>query len=1234
MHQKDLEDQEIEQHFERLGIDDKLKDPIFWFFQPTPGSLMSKEEKRELLKKEKRGLLSALRSMPTRINSPSTESKVGAQESKQPNPWELFLKEHPFPGRPLDVATDPMHPGPFKNAFLSDILIQSGNLIKAIRNPEELLISVGEKIRKWENRSEKPLEEAEGNMVEILRDEIKEALNTLKDFNDTQRESIKSVNQNIVNLARKQRKTNKKIKDSINKESSPEKINQLIKDSHAIRSLLQSNNTEDDKLQAMKHKYEKSQEKIQNIGAFANIMALILFHSGYEQEAEDLAMISQSVLSIIAASLAVAVGTMTPAIYILLLIDGIQLLANAFQNLGSSKPRPFDNLLEIKHLIHAELKQIFQGQSQILDKLDSVISLLGDNKISLREINTKLDQLRNALSASNQFYYENEESKAKSNLEIAYEQLKYCPQNQDFLVSCFDKMMIIYRHAVFESKSPLLSGFTNKSLNLRQIADKVRDHPQISQIIGLLPQIAIYFAQKNDSKSFEHLDGKPIANPKEWTDACLKFVDSTKNNKLVSCDTYKSQIQNMIEVGKHITDALTSYTGVEFRGLVIEEIFKSTKEFSEKIKAKTKRQFTKYINHHPVINMPSLAMKLTDPMNTPNSSRITLQAKKFDNVFQGFQYLEKLGLSDLKPGVLPYYDKSDKDVLVECDWSEYGMDLFTFAQKLGVMKLHEISVKRDSGYENIECRDVVCEVGDVKFLGVKCLRADWPDNVLYDFSQWRSHLSPSEKYKLFPIENKKAMREFGEFVKSMLIDEGNSFQDQPIDDFLKNLLNKIRFTDFVYLLCLQKIQKLKMEAIKSFIKNHWENGLKDEIGKLADEIDLAGVISNLPAAMNSKHFNQVLEAYNSNELTQDIRQSLELTLELFTYSAPFLKYDESLGTFIACKQAKTTDKEPHIDDTLKLFNNDVEQKMQQLALSTESGLIAKVDHAVRCVDEVNDILRNLNLEKIGNEKGEKEDKTSDVLALLKVPDKDPAKHPKNSPDIDKLCNSFKSLAEQLSNMSSIFNSLKLVNQAPINLEARDLDGNTYLHRAVISGSEKEVIDLIKQGADVNTTNGTDQTALHLAAAGGHTIIALHLLDNRANVNAQTSTGQTPLHTATQNGNEEMINLLLAHGADINHLSSDGKGCLFYALGSKAVIEQLLSKGADPNCNEKLPLLHLAIDYDYEDVVKLLLTYGAKIDAVDYFQGLTPEKRAAGIGRQNILAIIRNFNVSNSQPRIK
>ncbi|KAE8285595.1 Ankyrin repeat and SOCS box protein 5 [Larimichthys crocea] len=188
-----------------------------------------------------------------------------------------------------------------------------------------------------------------------------------------------------------------------------------------------------------------------------------------------------------------------------------------------------------------------------------------------------------------------------------------------------------------------------------------------------------------------------------------------------------------------------------------------------------------------------------------------------------------------------------------------------------------------------------------------------------------------------------------------------------------------------------------------------------------------------------------------------------------------------------------------------------------------------------------------------------------------------------------------------------------------------------LHDAASQGRLLALRTLILQGHSVNVLTIDHVTPLHEACVGDHVACARALIDAGANVNASTIDGVTPLFNACTVGSVACTEILLENGAKpqsivynpspIHEATSKGHyGCvealvtwgadvdmdiphLGTALYTACVCQELecarklLREGANVQKGRSLDSpLHAAAEKDCTAVVKLLLDFGADINA--------------------------------------
>lgn len=172
-----------------------------------------------------------------------------------------------------------------------------------------------------------------------------------------------------------------------------------------------------------------------------------------------------------------------------------------------------------------------------------------------------------------------------------------------------------------------------------------------------------------------------------------------------------------------------------------------------------------------------------------------------------------------------------------------------------------------------------------------------------------------------------------------------------------------------------------------------------------------------------------------------------------------------------------------------------------------------------------------------------------------------------------------------------------------------------LHIAARQNQVEALINLIRNGADLEVRNPQGQTALNQAFMAGAFEAARILLEAGANPNARGPYGQTPFHWAAEFGFDSFIPLLLDFGGDIEARNQDNhnKTPLHWAVqnGNLQFVKSLIKNGAhlEAETDQKFTPLHVAAGYGFNDIASFLLEKGANISARSKYNG-TPFKRAA------------------------
>ncbi|KYO41301.1 unconventional myosin-XVI isoform D [Alligator mississippiensis] len=225
--------------------------------------------------------------------------------------------------------------------------------------------------------------------------------------------------------------------------------------------------------------------------------------------------------------------------------------------------------------------------------------------------------------------------------------------------------------------------------------------------------------------------------------------------------------------------------------------------------------------------------------------------------------------------------------------------------------------------------------------------------------------------------------------------------------------------------------------------------------------------------------------------------------------------------------------------------------------------------------------------------------------------------------------------------------------------------------AVIRHDDKEVLRLLKDGADPHTHISSGGSLLHLCARYDNVFAAEILIERGVNVNHQDEDFWTSMHVACACDNPDIVLLLLLAGANVLLQDVNGNIALDYAMeGTESScilltyleengvdlnslrqmksqrpmtmltdIRQLIGNGGSVNQknDEGVTLLHMACANGYKDVVSLILDHGADLNVVDN-QYWTPLHLAAKYGQTNLVKLLLThwanphlLNCSNERP---
>jgi hypothetical protein len=159
------------------------------------------------------------------------------------------------------------------------------------------------------------------------------------------------------------------------------------------------------------------------------------------------------------------------------------------------------------------------------------------------------------------------------------------------------------------------------------------------------------------------------------------------------------------------------------------------------------------------------------------------------------------------------------------------------------------------------------------------------------------------------------------------------------------------------------------------------------------------------------------------------------------------------------------------------------------------------------------------------------------------------------------------------------------------------DLNEQMVTAIMAGDTAAVVVFLAKGADVNAKGRySGWTPLILAAKKGDPELVKFQLSHGADVNLKSSVrNRTAIMEATRNRNVETVKALLTADTDIDAVDWEGYTVLMFAAvsGQSAILEDLLTYGADVNMKNKTDNTALMMASGYPDVYKKLKAAGAE-----------------------------------------
>ncbi|PJI85200.1 ankyrin repeat protein [Yoonia maricola] len=92
-------------------------------------------------------------------------------------------------------------------------------------------------------------------------------------------------------------------------------------------------------------------------------------------------------------------------------------------------------------------------------------------------------------------------------------------------------------------------------------------------------------------------------------------------------------------------------------------------------------------------------------------------------------------------------------------------------------------------------------------------------------------------------------------------------------------------------------------------------------------------------------------------------------------------------------------------------------------------------------------------------------------------------------------------------------------RAPVNIDSKDVEGDTALHVMLWRGDTYGAVSLIDAGAEVDAVGDMSETPLHIAVRKANAKVVAHLLAAGANPDIISEFGQSPRSIASDAGGE-------------------------------------------------------------------------------------------------------------------
>lgn len=213
-----------------------------------------------------------------------------------------------------------------------------------------------------------------------------------------------------------------------------------------------------------------------------------------------------------------------------------------------------------------------------------------------------------------------------------------------------------------------------------------------------------------------------------------------------------------------------------------------------------------------------------------------------------------------------------------------------------------------------------------------------------------------------------------------------------------------------------------------------------------------------------------------------------------------------------------------------------------------------------------------------------------------------------------------------------------------NIEAHDVDKQTSLFYAVKNENLLMVQHLIREKANVRARDKNNNMAIHFAVQLKlYSIVETLAMDGKSPLDEASLEFPPPLHMAVMELDTKMIQILLRAGSNVDNIHTGEHYKippldLLYILPDVTedkmleVTQLFIDRNANINTTAHSPIekdtfLHIAVDKNYERLVDLLLSAGAKLDEFNS-KGFSPVTLAIV---QNKPRMVKKFMKAGANP---